>query len=67
MRFVVSVIFFLGLILVFSVKFATLMPSFLQIRRSQHAVINPAITIVLRMGAGGHGAPPLRSPDGMFQ
>ncbi|KAK1426397.1 hypothetical protein QVD17_15068 [Tagetes erecta] len=35
-----------------------------EIRRSQHAVINPAITIVLRMGAGGHGAPPLRSPDG---
>nr|XP_043609764.1 BAG-associated GRAM protein 1 isoform X2 [Erigeron canadensis] len=35
-----------------------------EIRRSQHAVINPAITIVLRMGAGGHGVPPLRSPDG---
>ncbi|PWA91114.1 C2 domain, GRAM domain protein [Artemisia annua] len=35
-----------------------------EIRRSQHAVINPAVTIVLRMGAGGHGAPPLRSPDG---
>ncbi|KAL4561215.1 hypothetical protein LXL04_033378 [Taraxacum kok-saghyz] len=35
-----------------------------EIRRSQHAVINPAITIVLRLGAGGHGAPPLRSPDG---
>ncbi|GJW52673.1 hypothetical protein Tco_0096758 [Tanacetum coccineum] len=32
-----------------------------EIRRSQHAVINPAVTIVLRMGAG---APPLRSPDG---
>lgn len=35
-----------------------------EIRRSQHAVINPAVTIVLRMGAGGHGVPPLRSPDG---
>ncbi|XP_076887251.1 BAG-associated GRAM protein 1-like [Bidens hawaiensis] len=35
-----------------------------EIRRSQHAVINPAVTIVLRLGAGGHGAPPLRSPDG---
>ncbi|KAD3336980.1 hypothetical protein R6Q59_028024 [Mikania micrantha] len=35
-----------------------------EIRRSQHAVINPAVTIVLRLGAGGHGAPPLRSQDG---
>ncbi|KAF2300347.1 hypothetical protein GH714_012241 [Hevea brasiliensis] len=35
-----------------------------EIRRSQHAFINPAITIVLRMGAGGHGVPPLGSPDG---
>lgn len=35
-----------------------------EIKRSQHAVINPAITIVLRMGAGGHGVPPLGSPDG---
>ncbi|KAG6486716.1 hypothetical protein ZIOFF_055295 [Zingiber officinale] len=35
-----------------------------EIRRSQHAVINPAITISLRMGAGGHGVPPLGSPDG---
>ncbi|KAL6846767.1 hypothetical protein ACP4OV_024215 [Aristida adscensionis] len=35
-----------------------------EIRRSQHAVINPAITIFLRMGAGGHGVPPLGSPDG---
>ncbi|KAJ0781364.1 putative BAG-associated GRAM protein [Helianthus annuus] len=35
-----------------------------EIRRSQHVVINPAITIVLRVGAGGHGAPPLRSQDG---
>jgi len=36
----------------------------LKIRRSQHAFINPAITIILRMGAGGHGVPPLGSPDG---
>ncbi|KAG8369407.1 hypothetical protein BUALT_Bualt14G0007900 [Buddleja alternifolia] len=35
-----------------------------EIRRSQHAVINPAITIILRMGAGGHGVPPLGNPDG---
>ncbi|KAG5233340.1 C2 domain-containing family protein [Salix suchowensis] len=26
-----------------------------EIRRSQHAFINPAVTIILRMGAGGHG------------
>lgn len=36
----------------------------IQIKRSQHAVINPAITIILRMGCGGHGVPPLGSPDG---
>ena len=36
----------------------------IQIRRSQHAFINPAVTIILRMGAGGHGVPPLGSPDG---
>ncbi|KAJ7947453.1 BAG-associated GRAM protein 1 [Quillaja saponaria] len=35
-----------------------------EIRRCQHAFINPAITIILRMGAGGHGVPPLGSPDG---
>uniref|UniRef100_A0A5B7ALF4 C2 and GRAM domain-containing protein n=1 Tax=Davidia involucrata TaxID=16924 RepID=A0A5B7ALF4_DAVIN len=35
-----------------------------EIRRSQHAFINPAITITLCMGAGGHGVPPLGSPDG---
>ncbi|CAI9770921.1 unnamed protein product [Fraxinus pennsylvanica] len=35
-----------------------------EIRRSQHALINPAITIILRMGAGGHGVPPLGNPDG---
>ncbi|RZC93712.1 hypothetical protein C5167_016341 [Papaver somniferum] len=34
------------------------------IKRSQHAFINPAITIILRMGAGGHGVPPLGSQDG---
>lgn len=36
----------------------------LQIRRSQHAAINPSITIILRVGAGGHGVPPLASHDG---
>ncbi|KAL3641534.1 BAG-associated GRAM protein 1 [Castilleja foliolosa] len=35
-----------------------------EIRKSQHAFINPAITIFLRMGAGGHGVPPLGNPDG---
>ncbi|KAJ1703730.1 hypothetical protein LUZ63_003509 [Rhynchospora breviuscula] len=35
-----------------------------EIKRCQHAVINPAITIVLRTGAGGHGVPPLGCPDG---
>ncbi|KAG9446990.1 hypothetical protein H6P81_013118 [Aristolochia fimbriata] len=35
-----------------------------EIKRSQHAFINPAITIILRMGCGGHGVPPLGSPDG---
>ncbi|XWS09426.1 hypothetical protein CRYUN_Cryun40dG0083700 [Craigia yunnanensis] len=35
-----------------------------EIRKSQHAFINPAVTIILRMGAGGHGVPPLGSPDG---
>lgn len=35
-----------------------------EVKRSQHAFINPAITLILRMGAGGHGVPPLGSPDG---
>ncbi|KAK1319372.1 ADP-ribosylation factor GTPase-activating protein AGD12 [Acorus calamus] len=35
-----------------------------EIKRSQHAFINPAITIILRLGAGGHGVPPLGSTDG---
>ncbi|KAK6116761.1 hypothetical protein DH2020_049494 [Rehmannia glutinosa] len=35
-----------------------------EIRRSQHALINPAITITLRAGAGGHGVPPLGNADG---
>ncbi|KAG8375888.1 hypothetical protein BUALT_Bualt09G0006000 [Buddleja alternifolia] len=35
-----------------------------EIKRSQHALINPAITIILRIGAGGHGVPPLGNPDG---
>ncbi|KAK6146358.1 hypothetical protein DH2020_020227 [Rehmannia glutinosa] len=36
----------------------------MKIKKSQHAFINPAITIILRMGAGGHGVPPLGNPDG---
>eukprot|EP00249_Psilotum_nudum_P021264 c28039_g1_i1 orf=579-2456(+) len=35
-----------------------------EIKKSQHAFINPAITIILRAGSGGHGVPPLASPDG---
>ncbi|KAL2651574.1 hypothetical protein R1flu_019702 [Riccia fluitans] len=35
-----------------------------EIKRSQHAFINPAITIILRAGSGGHGVPPLASTDG---
>ncbi|PNT69014.1 hypothetical protein BRADI_3g48261v3 [Brachypodium distachyon] len=31
----------------------------LNIKRSQHSLINPAIIIYLHTGAGGHGAPPL--------
>ncbi|KAF3341040.1 C2 and GRAM domain-containing protein [Carex littledalei] len=38
-----------------------------EIRRSSHALINPAVTIVLRPGAGGHGVPPLGSPDGRMK
>ncbi|KAK4349324.1 hypothetical protein RND71_032079 [Anisodus tanguticus] len=37
-----------------------------EIRRSQHAFINPAITIILRTGAGGHGVPPLGNPDELY-
>ncbi|KAL8030563.1 hypothetical protein ABFX02_14G293800 [Erythranthe guttata] len=35
-----------------------------EIKRSRHAIINPAITVILRVGAGGHGAPPLGNGDG---
>ncbi|XP_074281395.1 BAG-associated GRAM protein 1 [Silene latifolia] len=35
-----------------------------EIRKSQHAAINPAITIILRLGSGGVGVPPLGSSDG---
>ncbi|XP_024521275.1 BAG-associated GRAM protein 1 isoform X1 [Selaginella moellendorffii] len=35
-----------------------------EIKKSQHAFINPAITIILRAGTGGQGVPPLASPDG---
>ncbi|GBG88291.1 hypothetical protein CBR_g46857 [Chara braunii] len=35
-----------------------------EVRRSQHALINPAITIVLKAGCGGHGVPPLGYKDG---
>jgi hypothetical protein len=36
----------------------------LQIRRSQHSLINPAITIFLHTGAGGHGAPTMCCQNG---
>lgn len=35
-----------------------------EIKKSQHAFINPSITIILRVGAGGQGVPPLASTDG---
>lgn len=35
-----------------------------EMRKSQHAFINPSITIILKAGSGGHGVPPLSSPDG---
>ncbi|KAK8471697.1 hypothetical protein PHAVU_003G296600 [Phaseolus vulgaris] len=34
-----------------------------KIQKSEHAKINPAITIILRQGAGGRGVPPLKSRD----
>jgi hypothetical protein len=37
-----------------------------QMKRSQHAVINPAINIILRPGSGGQGVPPLAGFDGKF-
>ncbi|KAH9549684.1 hypothetical protein CY35_10G032200 [Sphagnum magellanicum] len=35
-----------------------------EMKRSQHAVINPAINIILRSGSGGQGVPPLAGFDG---
>jgi hypothetical protein len=35
-------------------------------KKSQHAVINPAINIILRSGSGGQGVPPLAGVDGEF-
>ncbi|XP_031479642.1 BAG-associated GRAM protein 1 isoform X7 [Nymphaea colorata] len=36
----------------------------MKIKRSQHAFINPSITIVLCTGSGGHGVPPLGGTEG---
>ncbi|KAI3459836.1 hypothetical protein Pfo_016499 [Paulownia fortunei] len=51
---------------VFSKKMKVIIPfgDIDEVRRSQHALINPAITIILRVGAGGHGVPPLGNADG---
>ncbi|XP_057777107.1 BAG-associated GRAM protein 1-like isoform X2 [Salvia miltiorrhiza] len=38
-----------------------------EIRKSQHALINPSITIILREGTGGHGLPPLGNADGIIR
>ncbi|XP_044951065.1 BAG-associated GRAM protein 1-like isoform X1 [Hordeum vulgare subsp. vulgare] len=38
-----------------------------EIRRSQHSLINPAITIVLHTGAGDHGVPPLCCHNGSIR
>eukprot|EP00897_Mesotaenium_endlicherianum_P004728 jgi/Mesen1/4283/ME000022S03574 len=35
-----------------------------EMRKSVHAFINPAITVILRSGIGGYGVPPLVSRDG---
>lgn len=35
-----------------------------EIRKSQHALINPSVTIILREGTGGHSVPPLGNADG---
>ncbi|KAH6768232.1 C2 domain-containing protein / GRAM domain-containing protein [Perilla frutescens var. frutescens] len=35
-----------------------------EIRKSQHALINPSVTIILREGTGGHCVPPLGNADG---
>uniref|UniRef100_I1P209 C2 domain-containing protein n=1 Tax=Oryza glaberrima TaxID=4538 RepID=I1P209_ORYGL len=37
------------------------------IKRSQHSLINPAITIFLRTGSGGHGTPPSCSQNGRIR
>ncbi|EEC73556.1 hypothetical protein OsI_07986 [Oryza sativa Indica Group] len=38
-----------------------------EIKRSQHSLINPAITIFLRTGSGGHGTPPSCSQNGRIR
>ncbi|XP_047079704.1 BAG-associated GRAM protein 1-like [Lolium rigidum] len=38
-----------------------------EIRRSQHSLINPAITIFLHTGAGGHGAPTMCCQNGSIR
>lgn len=38
-----------------------------EIRRSQHSLINPAITIVLHTSAGDHGVPPLCCHNGSIR
>ncbi|KAM0869248.1 hypothetical protein ACQ4PT_040799 [Festuca glaucescens] len=38
-----------------------------EIKRSQHSLINPAITIFLHTGAGGHGAPTLCCQNGSIR
>ncbi|KAL1557212.1 BAG-associated GRAM protein 1-like isoform X2 [Salvia divinorum] len=38
-----------------------------EIRKSQHALINPSITLILREGTGGHGLPPLGNVDGIIR
>ncbi|KAF0933556.1 hypothetical protein E2562_018803 [Oryza meyeriana var. granulata] len=37
------------------------------IKRSQHSLINPAITIFLHTGSGGHGTPPSCSQNGRIR
>jgi hypothetical protein len=56
--------FFLAADVVFSEQLACVWEP--QMKRSQHAVINPAINIILRSGSGGQGVPPLAGFDGKF-
>jgi hypothetical protein len=56
--------FFFAAEVVFSEQLACVWES--QMKRNQHAIINPAINIILRSGFGGQGMFPLARFDGKF-